>query len=99
MQNPTLLVAWTAHEAWIRDLLWTPCQRYLYTASSDGLVFAWSVPRRSTTSRGTGRGSPWLLRPPPSTTSDRPAGVPRTPRSPRPSPPLPVVVPAPSFVP
>jgi WD40 repeat protein len=46
MQNPTLLVTWTAHEAWVRDLLWTPCQRYLYTASSDGLAYAWHVPRK-----------------------------------------------------
>jgi platelet-activating factor acetylhydrolase IB subunit alpha len=46
MTNPTLLATWTAHESWIRDLQWTPDQRFLYTGSSDGLVFAWQVPRR-----------------------------------------------------
>lgn len=45
MNGPTLNTKFTAHEAWIKDVLWTKDQSMLYTASTDGLVFAWKVPK------------------------------------------------------
>lgn len=46
LHNPMLAFKFSAHEAWIRDISWTLDQKYLFTASSDGLVFAWEVPRK-----------------------------------------------------
>lgn len=45
LDNPTLLKRFLAHEAWVRDLAWTLDQNYLFTASSDGLIYAWNVPK------------------------------------------------------
>lgn len=39
--NPLLLAKFIAHEAWIRDVSWSPDQKSLFTAGSDGMVFAW----------------------------------------------------------
>jgi WD40 repeat protein len=44
--SPTLYAKFLAHEAWIRDLQWTHNQDYIYTASVDGHIFAWSVPSK-----------------------------------------------------
>eukprot|EP00930_Biecheleria_cincta_P055148 TRINITY_DN41500_c0_g1_i1.p1 TRINITY_DN41500_c0_g1~~TRINITY_DN41500_c0_g1_i1.p1 ORF type:complete len:381 (+),score=71.68 TRINITY_DN41500_c0_g1_i1:39-1181(+) len=44
--NPMLLAKFNAHEAWIRDLAWTQDQKFLFTGSSDGLIFAWEVPSK-----------------------------------------------------
>lgn len=46
MQNPTLCAKFVAHEAWVRSLAWTADQNFLFTASSDGMVYAWQVPRK-----------------------------------------------------
>lgn len=46
LTNPTLAFKWTAHEAWVRDLQWVADQKHLYTAGSDGMVFAWEVPKQ-----------------------------------------------------
>lgn len=46
LENPTLLAKFTAHEAWVRDLFWTPDQKQLFTASADGMIFAWMVPKK-----------------------------------------------------
>lgn len=46
MRNPTLNAKFVAHESWIRDLQWTLDQRYMFTASTDGLIFAWHVPKK-----------------------------------------------------
>lgn len=45
MNGPTLNAKFPAHEAWVRDVLWTKDQSTLYTCSTDGLVFAWQVPK------------------------------------------------------
>lgn len=34
------------HEAWVRDLCWPRDQHHLYTASTDGLIFAYTVPHK-----------------------------------------------------
>eukprot|EP00437_Effrenium_voratum_P048243 CAMPEP_0181535344 /NCGR_PEP_ID=MMETSP1110-20121109/74207_1 /TAXON_ID=174948 /ORGANISM="Symbiodinium sp., Strain CCMP421" /LENGTH=364 /DNA_ID=CAMNT_0023666721 /DNA_START=39 /DNA_END=1131 /DNA_ORIENTATION=- len=39
--NPLLLAKFTAHEAWIRDVAWSPDQKSLFTGAADGMVFAW----------------------------------------------------------
>lgn len=44
--NPMLLAKFNAHEAWIRDLSWTQDQKLLFTASSDGMIYAWEVPSK-----------------------------------------------------
>ncbi|CAE8691638.1 unnamed protein product, partial [Polarella glacialis] len=44
VSNPMLLAKFAAHEAWIRDIAWTVDQKFLFTASSDGMIFAWQVP-------------------------------------------------------
>lgn len=44
--NPLLLAKFIAHEAWIRDVSWSPDQKSLFTAGSDGMVFAWEVPSK-----------------------------------------------------
>jgi len=54
LKNPTLLATFGAHEAWVRDLHWTSDQKHIYTAGSDGMIFAWSVPKRY-------HASPWQL--------------------------------------
>jgi WD40 repeat protein len=46
LKGPTLHAKFTAHEAWVRDLQWTFHQDYLYTASSDGHIFAFQIPKR-----------------------------------------------------
>jgi len=45
LTNPTLAFKWMAHEAWIRDLQWTNDQKFVYTAGSDGMIYAWGVPK------------------------------------------------------
>mmetsp|Transcript_5032 Transcript_5032/g.14274 ORF Transcript_5032/g.14274 Transcript_5032/m.14274 type:complete len:398 (+) Transcript_5032:54-1247(+) len=54
LQNPTLCAKFAAHEAWVRDLQWTSDQKTLYTAASDGMIFAWEVPKKF-------HASPWQL--------------------------------------
>mmetsp|Transcript_29023 Transcript_29023/g.52868 ORF Transcript_29023/g.52868 Transcript_29023/m.52868 type:complete len:403 (-) Transcript_29023:38-1246(-) len=44
--NPTLNHKFTAHEAWVRDICWTADQAYLFSASTDGLIYAWEVPKK-----------------------------------------------------
>lgn len=44
--NPLLLAKFTAHEAWIRDVAWSPDQKSLFTGAADGMVFAWEVPSK-----------------------------------------------------
>lgn len=46
LENPVLCAKFNAHEAWIRDLSWTFDQCQLFTASSDGMVFSWEVPKK-----------------------------------------------------
>eukprot|EP00442_Polarella_glacialis_P036268 CAMPEP_0115088724 /NCGR_PEP_ID=MMETSP0227-20121206/24187_1 /TAXON_ID=89957 /ORGANISM="Polarella glacialis, Strain CCMP 1383" /LENGTH=390 /DNA_ID=CAMNT_0002479099 /DNA_START=43 /DNA_END=1215 /DNA_ORIENTATION=+ len=46
VSNPMLLAKFAAHEAWIRDIAWTVDQKFLFTASSDGMIFAWQVPSK-----------------------------------------------------
>lgn len=46
MDNPTLLAKFDAHEAHIRSICWTVDQHYLFTASADGLIWAWHVPKK-----------------------------------------------------
>lgn len=55
--NPLLLAKFIAHEAWIRDVSWAPDQKSLYTAGSDGMVFAWEVPAKYHAQIQKGRGS------------------------------------------
>lgn len=45
LTNPTLLHKFCAHEAWIQELVWTGDQHHIYTAASDGMVYAWEVPK------------------------------------------------------
>lgn len=45
ISNPTLAFKWMAHEAWCRDLQWVGDQKHIYTAGSDGMVYAWEVPK------------------------------------------------------
>mmetsp|Transcript_73060 Transcript_73060/g.152539 ORF Transcript_73060/g.152539 Transcript_73060/m.152539 type:complete len:403 (-) Transcript_73060:14-1222(-) len=54
LKNPTLLAKFPAHEAWVRDLQWTSDQKYIYTAATDGMIYAWEVPRKH-------HASPWQL--------------------------------------
>eukprot|EP00927_Polykrikos_kofoidii_P064558 TRINITY_DN5988_c0_g2_i1.p1 TRINITY_DN5988_c0_g2~~TRINITY_DN5988_c0_g2_i1.p1 ORF type:complete len:406 (-),score=66.51 TRINITY_DN5988_c0_g2_i1:52-1269(-) len=44
--SPTLFAKFVAHEAWVGDLQWTWNQKYLYTCSNDGHIFAFQVPTR-----------------------------------------------------
>lgn len=44
--NPVLLKRFLAHEAWIRDLSWAHDQKLIFTCSTDGMVYAWDVPRK-----------------------------------------------------
>jgi len=44
-KSPSLVHKFLAHESWVRDIQWQRDQHLLYTASTDGLVFAWQVPR------------------------------------------------------
>jgi len=44
--NPVLCAKFPAHEAWVRDLAWTADQHFLFSASSDGMIFAWQVPKK-----------------------------------------------------
>jgi len=46
MHGPTLHAKFAAHEAWVRDLQWTHSQDMIYTASSDGHIFAFQVPHK-----------------------------------------------------
>jgi len=46
MHGPTLHAKFSAHEAWVRDLQWTHSQDMIYTASSDGHIFAFQVPHK-----------------------------------------------------
>lgn len=46
MHGPTLHAKFAAHEAWVRDLQWTHSQDMVYTASSDGHIFAFQVPHK-----------------------------------------------------
>jgi len=46
LENPVLLKKFLAHEAWIRDLTWAYDQHVLFTCSTDGMVFAWDVPKK-----------------------------------------------------
>jgi len=43
---PSLISKWLAHEAWVRDIFWQRDSSHLYSASTDGLVFAWQVPKQ-----------------------------------------------------
>lgn len=43
---PTLNMKFTAHEAWVKGLAWKRDQELLFSASTDGLVFAWGVPHK-----------------------------------------------------
>lgn len=45
MGNPTLNMRFLAHESWVRDLAWMADNRFLFSAATDGLVFAWEVPK------------------------------------------------------
>mmetsp|Transcript_47978 Transcript_47978/g.104397 ORF Transcript_47978/g.104397 Transcript_47978/m.104397 type:complete len:393 (-) Transcript_47978:91-1269(-) len=44
--GPTLNARFVAHEAWVQDIAWTADQHFLFTASTDGLIFAWQVPSK-----------------------------------------------------
>lgn len=44
-KGPSLVHKFTAHEAWIRDICWQRDQTHLFSGSSDGLIFAWQVPK------------------------------------------------------
>lgn len=46
LTNPMLLAKFNAHEAWIKDLSWTVDQKFLFSGSTDGMVFAWEVPSK-----------------------------------------------------
>lgn len=46
LDNPVLCAKFNAHEAWIRDVTWSSDQKLLFSASSDGMVFAWEVPKK-----------------------------------------------------
>lgn len=46
LENPVLCAKFNAHEAWIRDIAWSFDQTYLFSASSDGMVYAWEVPKK-----------------------------------------------------
>jgi WD40 repeat protein len=43
-KSPCLVHKWLAHEAWVRDIFWQRDQSHIYSASTDGLIFAWQVP-------------------------------------------------------
>jgi len=43
---PSLVHKFVAHEAWVRDIQWQRDQSHLYSASTDGLIFAWQVPHK-----------------------------------------------------
>lgn len=45
-QRPTLNAKFKAHEAWVRSLCWTQDQQILASASTDGLITCWSVPKK-----------------------------------------------------
>eukprot|EP00931_Biecheleriopsis_adriatica_P076826 TRINITY_DN50499_c0_g1_i1.p1 TRINITY_DN50499_c0_g1~~TRINITY_DN50499_c0_g1_i1.p1 ORF type:complete len:409 (-),score=66.11 TRINITY_DN50499_c0_g1_i1:89-1264(-) len=55
--SPMLLAKIHAHEAWIRDLAWTVDQKFLFTGSSDGMVYAWEVPSKYHFVPSKGKGS------------------------------------------
>lgn len=43
---PSLVHKFIAHEAWVRDIQWQRDCTHIYSASTDGLIFAWQVPSR-----------------------------------------------------
>lgn len=45
-ENPTLCAKFMAHEAWVRNICWTLDQHFLFSCSTDGLIFAWQVPKK-----------------------------------------------------
>jgi len=46
LSNPSLLRHFQAHQSWIRDLSWTHDQHVLFTCATDGMVYAWDVPKK-----------------------------------------------------
>lgn len=45
-KSPSLVAKFVAHEAWVRDICWNRDQKFLYSASTDGLIYAWQVPQK-----------------------------------------------------